>query len=81
MNVKSPLTTIRGTVAALAAALVLGCGLNLARPTEPRPVSVESPRLIVDGQETHGKGGRRAMFRVADSGQETHGGKGGRRAT
>jgi hypothetical protein len=77
----SPLTYLRGTLAGLAAALVLGCGLNLARPTESRPASIESPRLIVDGQETHGggKGGRRVMFRIADSGQETHGGKGGRR--
>jgi hypothetical protein len=77
MNSKSPLNIFRGIVAGLSAALVVGCGLSLAHPTsEASPVSDVEMRLIVDGQETHGKGGKGRAIRVAD-GQQTHG-KGGK---
>ena len=80
MNSTSPLNRLRGVLAGLGVALVLGCGLNLARPqVETRPTVTPESRLIVDGQETHGggKGGKNnRAFRVAD-GQETHG-KGGK---
>lgn len=77
MNSTSPLNRLRDVLAGLGVALVLGCGLNLARPqAETRPTVTPESRLIVDGQETHGKGGKGRAIRVAD-GQETHG-KGGK---
>lgn len=70
----SPLKKIVWVLSGLSVAAVLGTGLNIVFPVEDRPVSV-APRLIADGQETHGKnGGKGRAMLLADSGQETHGG-------
>lgn len=67
----SPRIVVRAILAGATGCVLLAglCSIRLYR--EDR-LQVPGIRRVVDGQETHGKGGKGRVYRVVD-GQETHG--------